>query len=559
MSRVVHDFMRFAGLVVVTSGAVGCTIEIPAIVAGEDEVDDDGFDSAVDTTDESTDEGDEGAPLLDTPDDPEPTPYCQIPEARLDGLPYCDPPPVSELLAPTLGWTWMGPGGETSVLVTPLVGNLDDDNEDGFVDLCDTPDVVVAAVDLPFGKTDPWPLGRLHVIDGASGTTTRTFEHPIDAAINPALGDLDDDGRMEIVALEPTEANSPYAITSRRLVAFDGEGNLLWQSDHWQASRGGGALAIADLDADGDPEILAPEYVSDDEGNWLWGPDEPALANSMPVTVDLDLDGDLELMFGGTAYDHEGQLLFMAAGIAINRGSVAVADFDDDPHPELYVQEMVHGILEHDGSVKAVCPIDDQIGTGGYPVAVHDLDGDGSAEVVYGFADRVFVLTVEDDQCFVRWSRKLDLIDAQSSGTMFDLIGDGRAEAIYADQSKLLVFADDGTVVFQMPRTAREEIANPVVADVDGDGAAEVLVVSSEPLAGAGPQTPSLMLLQNVDDGFVPARRLWNQHAYTPWSATELGKIPVGTVANSSLDAFRTNARLVDDEACIPPLPAGSN
>jgi hypothetical protein len=456
----------------------------------------------------------------------------------------------------------MGPGGETSVVVTPLVGNLDDDNADGFVDLCDTPDVIVAAVDLPSTKTEVWPLGHLHVIDGATGETEQTIEHPIDAAINPAIADLDGDGRMEILALEPAAANSPYAITSRRLVAFDAEGTLLWQSDHWQASRGGGALAVADLDADGQPEILAPEYVSDGAGNYLWGPDDPALANSMPVAVDLDLDGELELMFGGTAYDHEGQLLFEVPGIATNRGSVAVADFDDDAFPELYVQANVHGIAEHDGTIKAVCPTNDLIGTAGYPVAIRDLDGDGAAEIVFGFGDRVHVLSVADDQCVVRWSRKLDLLDAQSSGTMFDLLGDGRAETIYADQSKLLVFADDGSIVFETARTAREEIANPVVADVDGDGAAEVLVVSSEPLAETGeapPQTPSLMLLQNVDDGFVPARRLWNQHAYTPWSSSELGIIPAGTFEGSSLDAFRTNARIVEGLACIPALPAGSN
>lgn len=565
MSTFVRLFTRFHGPTVAMACVLGCTIEVPAVVAGDEEVgelDGDSFDSLADTTvDSSSDDASEDSPLLDMPDgEPEPTPYCQVGEGQPDGLPVCDPPAISDVLAPTIGWTWTGPGNETSVLVTPLVGNLDDDNDDGFVDLCDTPDVVVAAVDLPPLKTDVWPLGHLHVIDGASGETTLTIEHPIDAAINPAIADLDGDGRMEILALEPSVANSPYSITSRRLVAFDGQGTLLWQSDHWQGSRGGGALGIADLDADGEPEILAPEYVSDSAGNYLWGPANPVLAYSMPVATDLDLDGDLELMFGGTAYDHEGNFLFATPGIEINDGSVAIADFDDDPQPELYVQAMVHGIIEHDGTVKAVCPTNADVGTAGYPVAIRDLDGDGSAEIVFGFGDQVYVLAVVGDQCFVRWSRKLDLIDAQSSGTMFDLLGDGRAEAIYADQSKLLVFADDGTIVFQTARTAREEIANPVVADVDGDGAAEVLVVSSEPLAGTGgPQTPSLMLLENADDGFVPARRLWNQHAYTPRSAGELGIIPAGTFANSSLDAFRTNAPLGDDLACIPALPAGSN
>jgi hypothetical protein len=575
MSTFVRRFVLSSGPLMATAGLLGCTIEVPAIVDGDDEVDeDDELDgdsvaSQTDTSDESSDEStdessDENSPLLDMPEpEPEPTPYCQIAIDQLDGLPVCEPPPLSDLLAPTIGWSWTGPGGETSVLVTPLVGNLDDDNDDGFVDLCDTPDVVVAAVDLPPNKTDVWPLGHLYVIDGASGETSVAIEHPIDAAINPAMADLDGDGRMEILALEPSAANSPYVITSRRLVAFDGAGMLLWQSDHWQASRGGGALATADLDADGDPEILAPEYVSDSAGNYLWGPLLPALNHSMPIAVDLDLDGNLELMFGGTAYDHDGgEPLFAVPGTELNRGSVAVANFDDDPQPELYVRSSVHWIVEHDGTIKATCPINDQIGTSGSPVAIRDLDGDGSAEIVFGSGDQVHVLEVVGDQCVVRWSRKLDLTVAQSSGTMFDLLGDGRAEAIYADQSKLLVFADDGSIVFQTPRTAREEIANPIVADVDGDGAAEVLVVSSEPLAAAGespPQTPSLMLLENADDGFVPARRLWNQHAYTPWSASELGIIPAGTFEAASLDAFRTNARLGESLACIPALPPGSD
>ncbi len=545
---------------------VGCTVEIPAILDGDG-------DEASELEGDSLDEDSAGIesesetgepPFLDMPDgEPEPTPYCQIPAGELDGLGPCDPPALSAVLAPTIAWTWTGSGGETSVVVTPLVGNLDDDNGDGFVDLCDTPDVVVAAVDLPPGKTDVWPLGHLHVIDGASGQTTRTIEHPIDAAINPAIADLDGDGRMEIVALEPSAANSPYAISSRRLVGFAGDGTLLWQGDHWQLSRGGGAIAVADLDGDGEPEILAPEYIADHEGQFLWAPANPPLATSMPVAIDLDLDGDLEVMFGGSAYAHDGQPLFQVPGIAANRGSVAVANFDDDPQPELYVQAAtLHGIVEHDGSTKTLCPTNAEVGTAGYPVAIGDLDGDDRAEIVFGFSDRVIVLAVAGDECFVRWSRKLDLIEAQSSGTIFDLLGDGRAEAIYADQSKLLVFADDGSIVFQTARTAREEIANPVVADVDGDGAAELLIVSSEPLADSGrsmptPATPSLMLLQNGDDGFASARRVWNQHTYTSQGSSELGRVPSGLT--SSPKAFRSNSPLAYSPGCIPVGPLGSN
>ena len=45
---------------------------------------------------------------------------------------------------------------------------------------------------------------------------------------------------------------------------------------------------------------------------------------------------------------------------------------------------------------------------------------------------------------------------------------------------------------FSLPRTARVSVANPVVADIDNDGAAEIVVVSSEPISADGaPVEPS--------------------------------------------------------------------
>lgn len=553
---------RLVLLAVVSSA---CTVDIPAIVETGDEADSlgegDDTDETLDT-DESESESESG-PLLDMPDTPpEPTPYCQIPADALDGLPYCDAPPPGDQLAPQLAWTWTGPGGETSIVATPLVGNLDDDDGDGFVDLCDVPDIVVAAVDLPARKTDPWPPGHLHVIAG-DGSGAHAIEHDIDAAINPALGDLDGDGRMEIVALAASGPNSPYAISTRRLVAFDGAGSLLWTGEHQQAGRGGGALAIADLEGDGVAEIIAPEYVAEHDGALRWVLDDPPLAYSMPIAADLDLDGDLELLFGGTAYAHDGTLHFQIAPAQLepNRGSAALANFDDDAWPEIYVQQAgQHGIAEHDGSGKAQCPIDDTVAVGGFPIAIRDLDGDARAEIVFAHADHLYVLGVEGSQCSLRWSRKLDLVDARSSGTMFDLLGDGQAELIHADQSRLRIFSGEGGVVFELPRTARDEIANPIVADLDADGAAEILVVSSKPLmtvAEPPEPTPSIMVVENASDDFTSARRVWHQHAYRSGASTELGKST--SVAPDPTTGFRTNAPLAAGSACIPSSLGDSN
>ncbi len=543
-----------------------CTVDVAAIVSGDDEVGETSVDdgSPIDTDEDSeegeldTAEGADGADEgpSDLPAAPAPQPWCTVPDDELAGPLPCDLPEPSTILDPVVAWTWPGVGTQNSVLTTPLVANLDDDDHDGFVTLCDSPDIVVAAVDLPPTKEAVWPLGHLHVIDGASGELRRSFSHPIDAAINPAIADLDADGRPEVIALEPSAANSPYSMTPRRLVAFDGEGNLLWTGDHWQLSRGGGALAIADLDADGSPEILAPEYVADASGQLLWALDNPPLAYSMPVAVDLDLDGELEVVFGSSAYDHDGELLFSLPNIASNRGTVAVADFDDDPYPELYVQEMVHMVVEHDGSIKAVCPTNDEVATAGHPVAVRDLDADGSAEIVFGFTERVYVLGVEGETCFLKWSKKIDALEARSSGTMFDLLGDGTAETIYTDRTSLRVFGPNGVLLFEHPRSARDEIANPVVADVDNDGAAEIVMVSSEPLPDTGeatPQTPTLTVLENLDDGLVSTRRLWNQHTYHHSNLAEDGSVPIGETPHWLSDnGFRTNVWSKASDSCIP-------
>lgn len=546
------------------SGALACVADGYALLpigdeAGEDGEDDVGTEGP--STDTGEDTGDTGEPPSDLPDepDPEPTAACQVPAGEIEGPLPCELEPPSDLIAPITGWVWSGVGNENSIVTTPLIANFSDDNDDGFIDLCDTPDVIAAVVDLPASKTDPWPDGHIHVIDGRSGEPVTVFEHGIDAAVNPAVADLDGDGRPELVALESNVPNSPFVISDRRLVAFSNAGQLLWQGSHWQASRGGGAIAIADLDGDGSPEIIAPEYVTDAEGQLLWALDDPPLALSMPVAVDLDLDGDLELLFGGSAYAHDGVPLFDVPMVVPNRGSVAVANFDDDPYPELYVQyDGAHGIFEHDGSFKAECPVGVEVlGTDSHPVSAQDLDGDGDAELVFGYQDRIYVLAMNAGQCEVAWSKKVDSTDAISTATFFDLLDDGSLEGVYADRSRIQILADDGSLLFEMPRTARDSIANPVIADVDGDGAAEILVTSSEPLVVGDPDpsaTPSLIMIENADDHFAPTRRIWNQHSYHHTNVGEDARVPVSEAPHWQLNnGFRANAGAPGGEQCIPP------
>lgn len=65
-----------------------------------------------------------------------------------------------------------------------------------------------------------------------------------------------------------------------------------------------------------------------------------------------------------------------------------------------------------------------------------------------------------------------------AAGTAFDFLGDGGAEAMYADENTMFIFDDSGEELLRVPRSSLTNVEYPVVADVDNDGSAEIVVVS---------------------------------------------------------------------------------
>ena len=551
----------------------GCSIDGLVIWSGPGLGDDESSEGDSDDGDDGIEGNDDDSGLLDLPEgEGEQRSACVVAKGQLDAALPCNAAPTSTTLAPVVAWTWTGPSLEDSVIVTPLVANLDDDNADGLVDLCDVPDLVVVAVDLPASKNGPIPAGHIYVIDTETGETKLRFAHAVDATATPALADLDDDGVPEILAFERSHddlGDDLGELHERRVIAFDAAGSVRWTSDTWVSSYGGGALAVADLDADGSPEILAPEHVLSADGELLWAPPDPPTADSLPVAADLDLDGELEVLFGRSVYAHDGQLLFdLELPGNLNAGISAVANFDDDPEPEIYVHSVNHRIFEHDGTLKATC------GGGNSskhnPATIADIDGDGKAEILVNHGARFRVSTVVDDSCEPLWEIKI----SDGVGSAFDFLADGSAEAIYADLDWVRIFADaqddddddddddgddDGPeLVFEYERKARPSMANPVVADADNDGAAELIIVASEPVGGDdGSARPSVIYIQNADDQFAPTRRIWNQHTYYATNVREDARVPVEQQDDwrEGPNSFRANPDpSYDGQQCQQPV-----
>jgi hypothetical protein len=128
----------------------------------------------------------------------------------------CEQFAPADSFAPVLQWSFTPNDGNHQTLTTPLVANLTDDNDDGEIDLCDIPDVVLLAF-----PTAPNP-GNLYILDGETGALHYKIPQAINWRTSPAVGDIDDDGIAEILVQSNQAAMraSPTAAAScRRRVA----------------------------------------------------------------------------------------------------------------------------------------------------------------------------------------------------------------------------------------------------------------------------------------------------------------------------------------------------
>ena len=154
----------------------------------------------------------------------------------------------------------------------------------------------------------------------------------------------------------------------------------------------------------------------------------------------------------------------------------------------------------------------------------------------------------------VRWSAQVSDLTGIAAGTAFDFLGDGKAEAMYADEHSMFAFGETGQVVMQLPRTSATLIEYPVVVDVDNDGSAEVVVVSNA-IFRSEPSSPTVQVVRDKQDRWIAARRIWNQHTYHVTNVREDGTIPQFEKKSwERLNTFRTNAQIGAGGVCQPPI-----
>ncbi|MGN9911570.1 galactose-binding domain-containing protein [Phytohabitans sp. LJ34] len=209
------------------------------------------------------------------------------------------------------------------------------------------------------------------------------------------MGDVSGDGRLDIVTMQPTYSADDRFIGRQvqALAAFDVEGGLLWQvgtPDPRVTNNGTDIPAeIYDLDGDGDNEVLAVmegEFrVFDGRTGELtraFPVPGPNAWDTIVIANTRGLDRPRDIVFKDRyeqvwVTDSEGDLLWTHRGTVGHRPYPH--DFDDDGRQELLAG---YDFVTPDGELVWTADMADHPDS----IAVGDIDGDGSEDIVFGGA-----------------------------------------------------------------------------------------------------------------------------------------------------------------------------
>jgi hypothetical protein len=456
------------------------------------------------------------------------------------------PPPSTPHFEPELQWAWTGSSvlpEYNQVMMTPAVADV---NLDGI------PDIIFSSFrDIPNDDFD-WREGVLRAISGDNGHDLWTVTDPayrIKAAASIAVGDIDNDGKVEICGI-PTDG--------RGIICYENDGTFKFRTapDAFDYNEWGGP-SLADLDGDGVVEILDGNRVYSNTGALKWvgldGMGGAQYTGPVSFAADIDGDGKQEVINGRSVYRFDGSL--KCSGEGVPEGLSAVGNFDGDTHGEIVVAG--HGrvsLLDDDCSLEWSVNIPGGCvnGCGGGPTLA-DVDNDGLPEI--GVAgDNAFSVLESDGS--VKWTSTIqDWSSGKSGGTAFDFDSDGHLELVFADEVSLRIYnGATGAVRWQTRHSSGTTHENPVIADVDGDFAADLVVATNDL---AYPPYHGIRVYHDTQEGWAHTRKIWNQHAYSVTNVNNDGTIPARPARHwqsPNLNTFRSNVAGYTGE-CTPPPP----
>ncbi|MCA9690764.1 MAG: hypothetical protein KC636_14245, partial [Myxococcales bacterium] len=262
---------------------------------------------------------------------------------------------------------------------------------------------------------------------------------------------------------------------------------------------------VHDLDGDGSLEVVAAADTSDTDqsksGLWRLRADDLSLLEeptSAPLiasirvadlngdhteeVLTLTLEGDLEIRDASLAF----QQGFSLGGKVERRTPIHVEDLDDDGAPELVVLlDEPREVVVLGADLRERWRSGGPLAPNGIAVLSKSQGFDGALVVVNTRSSGVFAFDAEGAP---RWrsevtSWRATFGDRRQPPIAADLTGDGAPELVVLSPEGALYVLDprDGRTLARFRGSGFEPpAAAPVIADVDFDGAPEILIASSD-------------------------------------------------------------------------------
>jgi hypothetical protein len=323
----------------------------------------------------------------------------------------------------------------------------------------------------------------------------------------PVVSDLNGDGKVEIVA-------GQYVIDAETGTTLSTLNSL---SMHHQIAHEQNFPVAADLDGDGHPEVI---YGSDiykfnngfaaSPAYWKRCPGMTAATNGVSMAGDINRDGNIDVVFAYRPSDLVCTVKAWTPSTGATLGSFQFNIANAVSYP--FIGD-IDGVVTNGTKYPEIC-----INTAGHLYA-------------YRYTGSGFAL-------------KWDFPHSDTSGatalTLFDFNLDGVVELVYRDETLLHIFSDAGNTIVNatdpIPCGSATIVETPVIADVNGDGSADI-VVTGHPAGNTNSVYGELNVYEGAASKWASCPPVWNQQLYSPLHVNTDLTVPP-TVASAGLTFY---------------------